>query len=104
MISAISNTGVLRFSLFTGKFTSDKFIEFLRRLIKTVSKKVYLIIDGHPVHRSGRVKAWLEKNKHRIKIFFLPPYSPDLNPDELLNNDIKTNLIGSQRPSTLPKL
>ncbi|MCP4049171.1 MAG: IS630 family transposase [bacterium] len=104
MISAISNTGVLRFSLFTGKFDTEKFIEFLRRLIKTVVKKVYLIIDGHPVHRSGRVKAWLEKNKHLIEIFFLPPYSPDLNPDELLNNDVKSNLVGSRRPKTLSEL
>jgi len=60
---------------------------------------VFVIADEHPVHkRSGAVKAWLKQNRNRIRLFFLPPYSPDLNPDELLNQDVKSNAVGRRRP------
>ncbi|MFH0765572.1 MAG: IS630 family transposase, partial [Calditrichota bacterium] len=99
MISAITNRGDLRFMVFRNSFTSDVFIQFLDRLIKSAVTKVYLIVDNHSVHRSKKVKIWLDDETHggKINIFYLPPYSPDLNPDEYLNNDVKTNAVGRKR-------
>ena len=54
--------------------------------------------DGHPAHKTKQVQAWLEANKDRIEVFFLPPYSPELNPQEYVNQDVKTNIIGKKRP------
>jgi len=73
-------------------------IDFLRRLIKHNKQKVFLIVDGHPVHRSRQVKRWVHRHRKRIRMFFLPGYSPQLNPDELLNQDVKTNAVGRNRP------
>jgi hypothetical protein len=89
MVSAISNRGQLYFSVFTGKFDISVFENFLSRLIRQSGKKVFIIIDGHPVHRSKRIKAFAEENKENIRIFFLPSYSPELNPDERLNQDVR---------------
>ena len=75
-------------------------IEFLRRLVRQCEPKIFLIVDGHPVHRSRAVRQWLERHADRIRLFFLPPYSPELNPDELLNHDVKANAMGRQRPKT----
>ncbi len=96
MISAITNKGQLQFMVFKHKFSAPVFVGFLNRLKRQVSGKVYLIIDGHPVHRSRKVKNWLKANK-RFKIFFLPGYSPELNPDEMLNQDVKSNAVGRRR-------
>jgi len=104
IISTITNRGTLRFMVFRKRFTSDVFIDFLRRLIKSAGRKVYLIVDGHPVHKSRRVKRWLEKHKEHIRMFSLPPYSPDLNPDEFLNNDVKGNAVGRRRATSLQEL
>jgi transposase len=97
MISAITNRGTLCFRVFDGKFDSRLFIDFLQRLIRGTKRKVFLIVDSHPVHRSKKVKAWIGKHDADIEVFFLPPYSPELNPDELLNQDVKSNAVG---PST----
>lgn len=97
MISTITNRGVLRFMIFDDRFNAAVFIVFLKRLVKTVKRKIYLIIDGHPVHKSKRVKTWIEENADRICVFFLPAYSPELNPDELLNQDVKTNAVRKKR-------
>ena len=61
----------------------EEFIEFMKRLIKCVDKKVYFIVDNLPQHHSKLVKSWMKNNEERIKIFYLPSYSPELNPDEL---------------------
>ncbi len=100
MISAITNQGKLCFMTFRKKFGSDVFLVFLKRLVRNNRKKVYLIIDKHPVHRSSKVAQWLKEDKNikRIAIFYLPGYSPELNPDELLNQDVKSNALGRQRP------
>jgi transposase len=98
MISAITNRGNLSFMIYNEKFTANVFIKFLRRLIKHVAKKIFFITDSHPVHKSGKVVKWIEKYKKRIRMFYLPTYSPELNPDELLNNDIKSNALGRKRP------
>jgi len=93
MISSISNRGTLRFMVFTERFTADVMIRFLARLLKQMQRKVFLIVDGHPVHRSRAVKKFLAEKKGRIQLFHLPPYSPQLNPDEMLNQDVKTNAV-----------
>lgn len=66
--------------------------------------KAYLIVDGHPVHRARKVKAWLEHNADHIELFYLPGYSPNLSPDEILNQDVKANAVGRNRPSTVGEL
>lgn len=98
MISGITNRGQLNFMVFREKFTSDVFTDFLSRLIRQNESKIFLIVDRHPVHRSAQVKEWLTKHKEKILMFFMPGYSPDLNPDELLNQDVKSNALGRQRP------
>lgn len=78
MLSAITNRGNLAFMLFKRRFTGQVFIVFLRRLVKQTRRKVFLIVDGHPVHRSKVVRIWLRKNRKKIHIYYLPPYSPDI--------------------------
>jgi len=97
MISAITNQGRLNFMVFKDRFDSDVFLEFLRRLLRQIQRKVFLIIDGHPVHHAIKVKNWIQKHAHRISLFYLPGYSPELNPDELLNHDVKSNAVGRRR-------
>lgn len=87
MISALTNRGQLSFMVFTDRFTTPVFIEFLRRLVRHSEGKVFIIVDGHPVHRARKVTAWLAAHAEHIELFFLPGYSPHLNPDEVLNHD-----------------
>jgi hypothetical protein len=97
MISAITNKGHLNFMVFKTQFHADVFLEFLRRLVWQNQSKVFLIIDRHPVHRSKRIKTWIEKHAHHVRLFLLPSYSLELNPDEMLNQDVKSNGVGRQR-------
>jgi transposase len=97
MISAITNRGRLNFMVFKKRFRVDVFMDFLKRLDRQTKRKAFLIVDRHPVHRSKKAKVWLKKKSHRIRLFFLPSYSPELNPDEMLNQDIKSNAVGRQR-------
>lgn len=91
MISAITNQGKVRFMLYEEKMTAAVFIKFLNRLVHDSPKKVFLIVDNLKVHHSKPVKQWLgeEENRNRIELFYLPSYSPELNPDERLNGDLK---------------
>ncbi len=104
MISAITNRGELAFMLFEGKFNAAVFLEFSERLLQQTSQKVFLILDNLRVHNAKVAAPWFEENKEKIERFFLPSYSPDLNPDELLNQDLKTNAIGKKRARTLEQL
>jgi transposase len=105
MLSAISNAGLLRFRLFTGSFTKAVFIDFLRRLLRDCAgRKVHLIVDGHPVHRAKLVSAWVGRHAERIQLHFLPGYSPELNPVELLNQDVKANAAGRRRARSAAEL
>lgn len=104
MISTVSNRGNLRFMIFDGKFNADVCITFLKRLIKDTSRKIFLILDGHPVHKSKKVKSWIAANAGRICLFVLPAYSPELNPDELLNQDVKTNAVRKIRAANQVEL
>jgi len=99
MISTITNRGRLAFMVFEEEFRAPVFLRFLKRLLRLVKRKVFLIVDRHPVHRSARVKRWLASQSSRIRMFFLPSYSPELNPDELLNQDVKSNALGRVRPA-----
>lgn len=101
MISAITNRGQLSFMVFTERFTSRVFLRFLRRLIRqphTRGRRVFLIVDGHPVHLARTVARWVESQAPRLALFFLPGYAPELNPDELLNNDTKAGAFARHRP------
>jgi len=100
MVSTITNRGRLAFMLFAQEFTAKIFTRFLERLLRQVKRKIFLIVDRHPVHRSAPVRRWLTRHTSRIEMFFLPSYSPELNPDELLNQDVKTNAVGRVRPWT----
>lgn len=98
MISTITNHGRLTFMVFKKRFTADVMLKFLRRLLRNARRKLYLIVDGHPVHRSGKVKRWIAAHESQIRLILLPGYSPELNPDELLNQDVKSNALGRRRP------
>jgi transposase len=98
MVSAITNRGRLYFMIFKQRFQSEVFTEFLRRLVRQVPRYVFLIIDQHPVHIAAKVKKWFKRHENRIQVFYLPSYSPDLNPDENLNHDVKSNAVGRRRP------
>ncbi|MGB2985061.1 MAG: IS630 family transposase [Phycisphaerae bacterium] len=100
MMSTITNRGHLSFMVFKERFTAAVCIRFLRRLTRQADRKVILIVDRHPVHRSRAVQRWLAANARKITLFFLPGYSPDLNPDEFLNRDVKSNALGRRRPAT----
>lgn len=104
MISTVTNRGKLAFMVFKRRFEAPVMIDFLRRLTKHSARKVVLIIDRHPVHRSRRVKRWIAEHADRIRVFYLPGYSPRLNPDELLNQDVKSNAVGRQRPKDQPEM
>lgn len=92
-ISAVSNLGRLWFMVFAGRFNSTVFVTFLGRLLRAVpGRKLVLIVDSHPAHKSARVRRWLAGGAAaggRLELVYLPGYSPQLNPDELLNQDTK---------------
>jgi transposase len=104
MISAITNRGHLAFMVFHGKFDGRLFIRFMHRLLNQVAGKLYLIVDGHPVHRSVVAREFVSANADRLRLIRLPGYCPELNPDELLNQDVKTNGLGKSRPGNRTEL
>jgi transposase len=89
MISAITNQGKVRFMVYHKTMTSQVLIKFMSRLIRDTNRKVFLILDNLRVHHSKHVKTWLDTNSDKIAVFYLPSYSPELNPDEYLNGDLK---------------
>jgi transposase len=105
MISAITNTGKSMFALYDESIKIDSFIDFCQKVIDSNSgKKVYLIVDNLRVHHARAVKAWEEERKDKIKLFYLPPYSPEYNPDEYLNQDYKRNANKNSIPTNLKEL
>lgn len=92
MVSAISNQGKLHFMFYKDNMTVQKLIEFMERIIRSNGRKVFLILDNLRVHHSKLLDEFLQENVAFIKLFYLPSYSPDLNPDEYLNRDLKSNL------------
>ena len=94
MLSALTNSGHLLFMVFKGRFERLVFLRFLRRLVRQVRRKIFLIVDSRPVHVSGAVRRWLAGRRARLEVFYLPGYSPELNPDQYLNQDVKSNAVG----------
>lgn len=95
LISSITNQGKVRFMVYNKTMNSQTFIKFLNRLIKDTDQKVFLILDNLRVHHSKLVKEWLSDHQEKIELFFLPSYSPELNPDEYLNCDLKGGVHSS---------
>lgn len=89
LISTVTNQGKVRWMVFEGAMNARKLIGFFKRLVKDAPAKVFLILDNLRVHHSRMVKAWLREHAEFIEVFYLPSYSPELNPDECLNADLK---------------
>jgi transposase len=93
MITGFTNTGKLRYHFYRGKFNQDIFIRFLTRIINGTKKKAFAIVDNSSTHHGLLVRAWKEKHKDSITIFYLPAYVPHLNPVEYLNNNFKRDML-----------
>ena len=104
MIATVTNQGKTRWMIIDESFNSDKLIEFLQALIQDAGKKVFLILDNLRVHHSKPVKAWVDAHKDKIELFYLPSYSPELNPEERLNADLKSALYTKVPVRTKAKL
>lgn len=104
LISTLTNRGKLRFQVFEGSFTSEVFLEFLGRLVRSSKSKVFLVLDRHPVHRAHRVREWVAQHRDELELFYLPSYTPERNPNEFLNQDIKANAVRQQRPRDTAEL
>lgn len=100
MVSAINNYGAARFSFYDGAMNQQLFIEFMERLITDAHRKVFFIVDNLKSHHGKIVAAWLAEHKSQIELFFIPPYSPELNPDEYLNHALKLDVHGGVPPRT----
>lgn len=94
MLSAVSAQGKLRFMVHEGTVNSQVFIGFCQRLLRDAGSPVYLIVDGHSSHKSKVTKKFVADTKGRLKLFHLPGYSPELNPDEWVWKNIKHDRIG----------
>ena len=94
MISAVSAKGALRFAVYEGNTNAATFIDFCKRLLNDAAGPVYLIVDGHPAHRATAVKQYVAATEGRLKLFRLPGYSPELNPDEWVWKNVKHDRIG----------
>ena len=94
MISAVSAQGQMRFATYTGSFTADRFIDFCKKLMNDTHRPVYLVVDGHPTHKAKVVKNFVESTNGALKLFVLPAYSPQLNPDEWVWKNIKHDRVG----------
>ena len=99
MIATVTNQGKARWMIIDDAFNSDRLIEFLGALIKDAGKKkLFLILDNLRVHHSKPVKKWVAEHAEQIELFYLPSYSPELNPEERLNADLK-QAMGSKVPA-----
>jgi len=92
MISTLTNQGKVRFMLYRQALNARRLIRFLTRLTRDAGRKVFLILDNLKVHHATLVRDWLEVHRETIEVFYLPSYSPELNPDEYLNGDLKVGV------------
>lgn len=104
MISAINNQGKVQWMPLQEALNVESFLKFLKQLIKYRKRKIFLIVDNLRVHHAKDVKKWLEEHRNRIEIFYLPSYSPELNPDEYLNNGLKQSIARDGVPTTKGQL
>ena len=103
-ISAISNEGTVRFMTYKGMLTAVVFLDFLQRLVSQAPRKILRIADRLRAHKTAAVQAWLSEHKTQIEVFYLPPYSPELNPVEYLNGDMKATVNEAGLPDDRPAL
>lgn len=96
LISAITNQGTMGFMMYRDTLTAEVLIKFLERLIRVAARKVFLVLDNLRVHHSRKVREWLTQHTEQIELFFLPSYSPELNPDEYLNADLKARMSAAE--------
>ncbi|MGB5775969.1 MAG: IS630 family transposase [Sedimenticolaceae bacterium] len=92
MLSAVNALGHFRFMTVEGRVNATVFRDFLKRLMTGMERKIFLIVDGHPTHKAKLVRSFVATHQDRIELFFLPPYSPELNPDELAWAHVKTKV------------
>ena len=92
MIATVTNQGKSRWMIIDDAFDAARFIEFLTALIKDAGKKVFLILDNLRVHHSRLVKAWVAEHSEKIELFYVPSYSPQLDPEERLKADLKQEM------------
>jgi transposase len=104
LISAVTNRGELRWMVLEAGLKGPVLIRFLERLIREVPRKAFLILDNLPAHRSRAVRAWLAERRRQIEVFYLPAYSPELNPDEGLHADLKQAVTGKPPARSRPEL
>lgn len=103
-IASVSNQGNVRFMLYLNSFTGEVYLQFLERLIRSFEGKLFLIADRHPVHFRKTVQQWLAAHETQIEVFYLPSYSPQLNPVEYLNNDVKQQVHSKPPTRNLAEL
>jgi transposase len=104
MISAITAQGFMRFMVVEGTIGAETFVEFLKRFLVGETQPSFLIVDSSRVHRAKVVSKFVASTQGMLRLFFLPGYSPELNPDELVWNDLKNNIVGRQLVSTQKEL
>lgn len=92
MISAITNQGACSFICYEENMTAELFIDFMERLRKDAGRKVLFIVDNLKVHHSKAVSKWLDENTDRVELYFISKYSPEINPDEYLNHNLKQDV------------
>jgi transposase len=100
----VTATGALRFRVFTGTCTAEVFTDFCAKLLADTPGPVYLIVDGHPAHKAKATKEFVASTGGRLKLFTLPAYSPQLNPDEWVWKNVKHDRIGRTSVSGLDDL
>jgi transposase len=104
-MSAISDTGLMRYMTYISSMNAKVFIKFLKNLVASANgTMVYLIVDNLKVHHCKEVMKWVEEHSDKIQIFYLPAYSPDLNPLECLNNIMKERFQKQSQPRTKDEL
>ena len=104
MISTVTNQGLIQFMIYKENMNAEVFIQFLEQLIKSQQNKTFLILDNLRVHHSNIVKKWVQEHSEEIELFYLSSYSPERNPDEYLNCDLKYGLSDKPAPKTPEKL
>jgi len=104
LISTVTNQGKVRFMVYRETMKAQTLIRFMRRLIKDVGRKVFVIFDNLRVHHSKLVREGLEEHRKQIEVFYLPSYSPELNPDEYLNCDLKVGVHSGVPATSKPEL
>jgi transposase len=104
MISAINTRGKLHFSFIEGNLNSAAFIDYLKKLMVDIDGKIFLIVDGASAHRSKETRDFVKSTKGRLKLFYLPPYSPELNPDEWIWKSVKHSHVGRMAVRSIQEL